>query len=228
MSTTESPAVGELVARISELEHRLGILEDTRAIERLQYQYGYYLDKCYYDEVVELFTDDDPSVYFLHGHFRGKDGVGRLYSGRFKERFAGGTNGPVHARLLDHPQLQPVITVAPDRRTAKARFRTLMQAGNHLTHEAPRQWWEGGIYENEYVRENGQWRIKVLFFRQVFQAEFEKGWMHSDANYTAYLTECYPDDPYGPDEIVGGWKMFPETETVSFHYPHPVTGDPVA
>jgi hypothetical protein len=231
MSTTESTeslSTGALVDRIAELEQRLGILEDTRAIERLQYQYGYYLDKCYYDEVVDLFTDDDPVVHFLHGVFKGKDGVRRLYSGRFKQRFAGGANGPTTGRLLDHPQMQPVITVDPDRRRARARLRTLMQAGNHLTHERPRQWWEGGIYENVYVREDGQWKIQVLNFRQVFQAEVEKGWMQSDPDYTEYLKTTYPEDPYGPDEIQGGWKMFPETETVSFHYPHPFTGDPVA
>jgi SnoaL-like protein len=224
---SEPATVAQLLARVAELEHRLGIAEDVQAIERLQYQYGYYLDKCYYDEVVDLFTDDDPEVHFLHGRFRGKDGVRRLYAGRFKKRFSDGRNGPVHARLLDHPQLQPVITVAEDRRTARARVRSVMQAGNHLSHQQPRQWWEGGIYENSYVRENGQWKIKVLNFRQVFQAEFEKGWMHSDPNYTPFLSVCYPEDPYGPDEIVGDWQMFPETRTVPFHYPHPVTGRPV-
>ena len=41
--------------RIAELEHRLGVVEDELAIRRLQHAYGYYLDKCYYDEVVDLF-----------------------------------------------------------------------------------------------------------------------------------------------------------------------------
>jgi SnoaL-like domain len=227
MSTMESPAVSELLARVSELEHRLGTLEDVRAIERLQHQYGYYLDKCYYDEVVDLFTDDEPEVQFLHGVFKGKEGVRRLYSGRFKQRFAGGTNGPVPARLLDHPQLQPVITVAADRGSALGRFRTLMQAGNHNTHESPRQWWEGGIYENSYVREDGQWKLKVLDFRQVWQADYDQGWMRT-SDYTDYLATTYPEDPYGPDEIRATWRMFPATETVPFHYPHPITGRDVS
>ena len=38
--------------RVAELEHRLGMVEDELAIRRLQHAYGYYLDKCYYDEVV--------------------------------------------------------------------------------------------------------------------------------------------------------------------------------
>jgi len=30
----------------------------VHAIRRLQHAYGYYLDKCLYDDVVELFTDE--------------------------------------------------------------------------------------------------------------------------------------------------------------------------
>jgi hypothetical protein len=37
----------------------------------MQYAYGYYLDKCYYDEVMDLF-DSDSEVIF----------IGRAYKGR--------------------------------------------------------------------------------------------------------------------------------------------------
>jgi hypothetical protein len=43
---------------------------------------------------------------------------------------------------------QDIVHVEPDRRTAYARYRTLMQAGTHesvATEQAPvRQWFEGG------------------------------------------------------------------------------------
>lgn len=232
MSTTEDAAAAgsvteRLTARIAELEHRLGVLEDRAAIERLQFQYGYYLDKCYYDEVVELFADEGARMHFLHGVFEGKEGVARLMCGRFKNRFAGGVNGPSHGRLLEHPQLQPVITVAPDRQSAQGRFRTFMQAGTHISVGEPRHWWEGGVYENTYVREKGQWKIQVLNFRQVFQADFATGWAASDMP-APYCTTTYPDDPFGPDEIRPVWQMFPSTETIPFHYPHPVTGREVS
>ena len=116
--------------KIAELEHRLGIVEDELAIRRLQHAYGYYLDKCYYDEVVDLF-DEDCEVIFIGGVYKGRAGAARLYTGRFRSRFADGHNGPQFGRLLDHPMLQDLIHVAPDRRTAYARYRTLMQAGTH-------------------------------------------------------------------------------------------------
>jgi len=98
--------VGALEARIAELEQRIARAEDIEAIRRLQYQYGYYLDKTYYEEVVELFADDGARVHFLHGVFHGKEGVKRLYTGRFMTKFAEGHNGPRYGRLLDHPQMQ--------------------------------------------------------------------------------------------------------------------------
>ena len=103
--------------RIAELEHRLGIVEDELAIRRLQHAYGYYLDKCYYDEVVDLF-DEDGEVIFIGGVYKGRAGAARLYTGRFRSRFADGHNGPEFGRLLEHPMLQDFISVAPDRQTA--------------------------------------------------------------------------------------------------------------
>lgn len=216
--------VSRLLERVAELEHRLGVVEDTEAIRRLQYQYGYYLDKCYYDHVVDLFAEEGARVIFLHGVFEGKEGVSRLYAGRFKKRFG---DGPKYGHLLDHPQLQGVVHVAGDRQTATARFRSFMQAGTHESQPGTRQWWEGGIYENTYVRENGMWKIQVLNFRQVFQAQFDTGWARTPESYDGYITETYPDDPHGPDRIDGDWQLFPHTETVPFHYQHPITGKTV-
>jgi hypothetical protein len=55
--------------------------------------------------------------------------VRRLYCDRFRQYFTGGHNGPVYGFLLDHPVLQDIVDVAPDRNTALARFRCFMQAG---------------------------------------------------------------------------------------------------
>ena len=75
--------------RIAELESRLGLVEDALAIRNLQHAYGYYLDKCYYDEVVDLF-DEDGEVIFIGGVYKGRAGAARLYTGRFRHRFADG------------------------------------------------------------------------------------------------------------------------------------------
>ena len=47
--------------------------------------------------------------------------------------------------------LQPVVTRAPDGKTAKGRFRVLAMLGSYGGAAV----WAGGLYENEYVLENG-------------------------------------------------------------------------
>ncbi len=70
---------------VEQLKHQVGVLEDTHAIRRLQHAYGYYIDKCLYDETVDLFAEDG-EVHFMGGRFKGKAGVARLYFGRFRQR----------------------------------------------------------------------------------------------------------------------------------------------
>ena len=208
------------------LHRQVGILEDEQAIRKLHHIYGYYLDKCIYEEVVDLFAEDG-EVRFMRGIFRGRAGVRRLYIERFSQNFTQKKNGPIFGFLLDHAQMQDVVHVAPNRRTAKARFRCCMQAGAHETAEpATRQWWEGGLYENKYVREDGIWKIKLLNYRPVFHATFEDGWAYTKPNFVPFFTkaDCYPKNPIGPDAIDPTAVLWPDTDVLPFHYPHPVTG----
>jgi hypothetical protein len=218
-----------LAQRVEQLANEVGRLNDAQAIRKLQHAYGYYLDKCLYDEVVDLFAEDG-AVRFMGGAFKGKPGLRRLYCDRFRKSFTGGHNGPVYGFLLDHLQLQDIVDVAPDRGTARARFRCLMQAGSHESKKdapphLPAQWWEGGIYENEYVRESGVWKIKVLNYNVVYHGIYEKGWAHTPENFVSFFTETFPKNPVGPDELVQPKPViWPETSVVPFHYEHPVTG----
>src|SRR5262245_6384895 len=121
-----------LAQRIEDITNRIGRLEDVHAIRTLHHKYGYYIDKCLYDETVDLFAEDG-AVQFLNGIYRGKAGARRLYCDWFRNYFTKGHNGPIHGFLLDHLQMQDIIDVAPDRRTARARFRALLMGGCHDT-----------------------------------------------------------------------------------------------
>src|ERR1700732_4223994 len=128
--TTENEMtdLAALTARVEKLEHDLGVQQDIHLIRRIQYTYGYFIDKSQYNEVVNLFAEDG-DVWFNGGIYEGKAGVRRLYIERFQKQFTQGHNGPRYGWLLDHPQLQMEIDVAPDRRTAHGRGRSIVQAG---------------------------------------------------------------------------------------------------
>jgi carotenoid cleavage dioxygenase len=198
-------------------------------VRTLQFKYGYYMDKGLYDEVVDLFAEQG-ELHFMGGIFRGRAGLRRLYCERLRGHFTGGHNGPVYGLLAEHMQLQDIVDVAPDRRSALGRFRCFMQGGSHVSKPAissrlPLQWWEAGVYENRYVCEQGVWKIQTLDYHMFWQADYEQGWAHSVPYQGRFFTKTYPEDPGGPDELTDRKASFwPETPVVPFHYPHPTTG----
>ena len=213
--------------RLADVERRLAVAEDIHAIRRLHFAYGYYIDKCLYDEVVELFSDT-ARLEFLNGVYIGRAGARRLYCDWFREHFTGGVNGPAYGFLLDHLMMQDIVDVAPDGQTAKARFRCFMQGGVHESRDPipnfPSANWEGGIYENEYIKEDGVWKVEKFSYVMLWQADYHKGWDHDEA-HLPHLDKTYPEDPRGPDELIeGAPPVWPHTQVIPFHYPHPVTG----
>ena len=216
--------IAALKAQVTELAHRTGVLEDIQAIRTLHFKYGYYMDKWLFDEIVDLFAEDC-ELYFLNGIFKGKQGARRMYGGGM------GVNGPTNGVLTEHLHLQDIVDVAPDRMSAKGRFRCFLMGGLHETGPKntpiPSQFWEGGVYENTYVKENGIWKIKVFNYNLVWQAEYAKGWARSEHKLlmVSPFTKTYPEDPRGPDALkTGPFQFWPEIFVIPFHYCHPVTG----
>ncbi|KAJ0116667.1 hypothetical protein J7T55_009817 [Diaporthe amygdali] len=222
--------LAELKKQVAALQKEVSRFQDEAEVRKTHFKYGYYLDKCLYNEVVDMFADHpDTYVEFLGSRYRGKAGVKRLYQGRFQNTFVKGRNGPVHGFLLDHIMMQDVVDVDSTGTHAWCRMRALMQAGTHdsVNETHPRghvQWWEGGLYENEYLKENGVWKLFRYRYFPFWHAEFESGWSHTKKNYIPWPTKTYPEDPLGPDEILEQKMLWPDTRVIPFHYPHPVTG----
>lgn len=103
-----------------------------------------------------------------------------------------------------------------------------MSAGTHesIPEQYPgghRQWWEGGLYENEYIKEDGVWKIFRLRYYPFWHGHFAKGWQNCN-QFVPNFKATYPEVEFGPDILVEGEQLWPDTRVVPFHYPHPVTG----
>ncbi|KAH9898924.1 SnoaL-like domain-containing protein [Xylariomycetidae sp. FL2044] len=251
--------LADLKKEVALLRKEISRVSDEAEVRKVHFKYGYYLDKCLYNEaslsVVDMYADHpDTYVEFLGSRYRGKEGVRRLYNGRFQQAFVQGRNGPVHGFLLDHIMMQDIVDVDPSGTHAWCRMRALMSAGTHMSvrDSHPRghvQWWEGGLYENEYLKEDGVWKLFRYRYFPFWHAEFEKGWSLTKGdgptnqtylpttpllkptsqptpteNYIPWPTRTFPEDPLGPDEIIEQKMLWPDTRVVPFHYPHPVTG----
>lgn len=225
---SEANRVQQLEEQVNQLTKRITRQEDEQAIRKLHHIYGYMIDKCMYNDVVDLFTEDC-QVLFFGGIYKGKAGAKRLYVDKFQQIFTNGNNGPVDGQLLDHPQHQDVVNIDDDGVTAHGRFRCTMQAGKHKDFGDPVQWWEGGLYENVYKKVNGVWHLHVLGYFPQWHADFESGWAHTRRNYVPFTDTTLPEDPFGPDELMPRDQLWlwPTHKLLPFHCMHPVTGKPI-
>ncbi len=226
-----------LNVRVQQLEQELLLLRGevlrlnaVNAITNLHYKYGYYYECSLFEAVVELFSSDCVLVY-QNGVWRGRAGVRRLYCDWLRPLLSGGRDGPKFGVLADHAMMQPIVDVDPDGGSAKGRFRCFIQAGAHVSRDAisgdrPRQFWESGIYENAYVKEDGVWKIQMQNYNQVWRAAYDDGWARTDGIPDSFAL-AFPEDPEGPDELLAEVPtVWPEPRVIPFHYPHPTTGEP--
>ena len=195
-------------ARLAAYRERVERLEDQDAIENLQAYYGYYFDKGLWSEVADLFADDGSFEYGQRGVYIGKDRIRRAL-------LLFGPEGLSAGRLNNHMQLQSIITVAPDGRTATARWQGMVM----LSEPGANGIWGVGQYENAYVKERGVWKIAKLHFYVQAMADYDLGFSRGPLRMDGPSALFPPDRP--PSEV---YRTFPSNYIPPFSFDHPVTG----
>jgi len=192
------------------LEKEVTRLEDIQEIENLQRIYGYYFDNRMFAEVIDLFSENTASVEVTdHGVFRGKDGVRRMYGNMI------GRTIPGHI-FFEVMQSQGVIDVAPDGKTAKGRWYTPSFEARPIGGTL-KQTWQFGVYDNEYVKENGKWYFKKLHWNLTYWTTYESGFLKlPKISDTPFPNADAPATAYHP---------YPSGYHVPYPFKHPVTGE---
>ena len=173
-----------LTTRVERLQAHLESIESVRAIKRLQSAYGHYVELGLWNDFADLFTEDAITNYQQGAH--GKTQIRKL----FFDQVGQGKLGLSEGRIYPHILFQPVITLAPDGRTAKGRWRILAMLGGYGGSAT----WYSGVYENEYVLEktehgDGVWKISVLHSEpKVTAAYTAAGWKDSGAHVPFHYT----------------------------------------
>ena len=205
---TPEQRLAALQARLGKAQQGIGRLEDERAIENLQRTYGFLVDKALWKDTADLFADDATLEIGGRGVFVGKARVLQYLKWLAPQ-------GLTRGKLFNHIQLDPIVTVAADGNTARGRWRFLAEVGDY--EKSAR--WGTGTYENEYVKQNGVWKIKSLhgYFRMY--TDYTEGWAKSAVPNTHPEKELPPDRP--PSVT---YEIYPATFIPPPHYPNPVTG----
>ena len=207
LSAAASSARAPTAARVARLRYQVQRLEDERDIQVLQRTYGYYVDKNLWSQAADLFADDGTLEIGGRGVFVGKARV---------LEYLKWLGEPIDGRLYDHTQLQPVVDVAPDGRTAKGRWRALVFGGDLNKSSV----FGDVIYENEYRKEGSTWKIATLRAYFIMYTMLDKGgW----AKYT--FPNTHPEKALPPDRpptLV--YDMYPGVLTAPNHFANPVSG----
>jgi hypothetical protein len=153
------------------LEKKVRRLEDIEEIKKLQRAYGYYLEHMMVDDIIDLFADgDDVELWVTAGKFKGKEGVERLY-GYIRQSLP----GPEFLHQI--MQISGVVDVAPDGRSAKGRWYGFGANALPLPDGKVNPGWMNGIYEMEYTKQDGIWKIKKLRWCMTFRASWTQSFI---------------------------------------------------
>lgn len=201
-------SIAALEQAVADAERKIERLKDFDAIENLSSAYGHYVDESMHDDVADLFAADGIVEILGRGVYYGQDRV-RQYMRNLSP--IGQQNGV----LFNHMHLQPVIHVADDGQTANARSRIIImfdRAGSDAQ-------WGSGIYENEFVKEDGIWKFRYLHAYHTFYTNYDDGWAKNSLPFMPPYQRLPPDNPQSV-----AYEPWPAPFVPPFHYANPVTG----
>lgn len=210
VSAVIGPSSSTSAGRAADLIQRAQRLDDEVAVLNLQHAYGYYIDRGLWKEAADLFASGGSLEV-------GQAGV---YVGRKRIRRALELSAPKGLRagqLNDHLQFEPIVDVAPDGRSAKARIFELAFVGGGGRPARIVQ----SVHENEYVRRGGEWMIQSIHSYTILATEYEQGWAKSALPAPAASSTFPPDRP--PTAV---YETYPKVYTPPFHFDNPSTSTP--
>jgi len=156
-----------LLQRVDRLEAMTERVEGVSAIKRLQHAYGHYSELGLWHDFADLFADSGIGHYTQGALDR--EGIRAL----FVKEVGQGRLGLADGRIYPHISMQPVVTLAADGQSGKGRWHIMAMLGGYERSAS----WAGGVYENEYVRENGVWKFKDVRYLPQYSGRYEDpGW----------------------------------------------------
>jgi hypothetical protein len=239
-SVTDAVAGSGVVTpeKLSALQQRIHAAIGVDAVENLMSSYGYYIDESAWDNMADTYGSTGGKEITGAGMYIGPDRIRRILNLR----------GPAGGRSANfftiHQLTQPVIHVAEDGQTAKARLRLFQDGG---AADGSSGSWIGGIYENTALFENGEWKFGIQDLHHLYNASYRNGWarvgagagqlqgrppsprdqrgggitqgLGGAATPNRFVSEMPPDRP-----IRSRQYAFPEITEPAFHYVNPVSG----
>jgi bile-acid 7alpha-dehydratase len=148
------------MADLADMEARMKHLEDIEAIKRLKYKYLRCLDSKLWYELAECFTEDATTSYSRGKYsFQGREAIMQ-----FLKESLGPTMISMHHG--HHPEIEITGDSTARGIWALEDYLIIAQANTGLRGAA--------FYQDEYVKVNGEWKIKSTGYDRTFQERWDR------------------------------------------------------
>ena len=149
----------ELEARIKRLEDSEAVKENIEAIKRVKYKYFRCLDSKLWDELAECFTEDATTNY--------RDGKWVCNGANEIVQFLKRLRAP---RLSVHQGHHPEIEITSD-----TTARGVWSFNDYVIDSQANTSLRGaGFYYDEYVKVNGEWKMKLTGYTRTFEEVWDR------------------------------------------------------
>ena len=150
--------LADLEARIRQLEKEYRQTRDMEAIKRVKYRYWRCLDKKTLDEIADCFTEDAVADYGPKIKLQGRKAIVDFLKDSMP-RFVGVHHG-------HNPEIEVTSGM-----TAKGIWALYYNIIDVQANTVLRGW---GFYEDEYAKEDGEWKIKSSKLIRTFAESWER------------------------------------------------------
>ena len=154
------------VSTVDTLARNVERAEAIRAVKNLQYAYSQYAQFGRWADLGALFTEDGQAIYG-NDEIKGRAAITQYHTSTFGGGKAGLPPGVLNSHFVD----VPLVNLSADGNSAKARWYGFSMLGGGATAR-----WDSGTFQNEYVKDDGVWKISRLHYYPQFGGLVEKGW----------------------------------------------------
>lgn len=182
------PAVIAAETTLDELARDVDRAESIRAVKNLQRTYAQYSQYGLWNEMADLFARDATYI-FDDEAIKGRKAIGDYLTSHEGGGQQGLKPGAVHSQIIDHP----VVNLSVDGESARGRWYGFFLLGDSQGNASI----QGGVFENEYVREDGKWKISVHRFHPQYDGPYETGWRNWKGEDVGILPYHFTADESG-------------------------------
>jgi hypothetical protein len=213
--------IEEMEAKIRALEDKIQELQDIEDIKKLQRAYGFYLEHWMAEDLVDLFADgEDSELWIAAGKFRGKEAISRLFRHGNEDKFRISRSEFLHQVM----QLSGVVHVNPGGKSARGRWYGFGANAFPIEGGKVSPGWMDGVYEVEYVKEEGKWKLKKVHWCMTFRAPWTESFVDPAKKDSSRQDRPYQENPDLRPTGAPEDTLYPSGYICPFHFENPVSG----